>query len=270
MMDLNLKVGLKIIAIVLGGVLIGVVVLNWSSIYEPFKEKPSGPQEGQETRTQPTVQNTSKAKVPIIEGLSVEDLKVLSKNSDFIYNRFFKPDQNLSEFPSTSGLPFPSNTSSISQNASDDSWGHWKGTFIYYRGYLPLGSKNEGVMLLHPGSKGQPGFVRQNLSLSKKGSYALIVKIGNMANQIGLPCGYTCSDSVIRIKLKDRETGKEDLIFKDVVVSKEGWKVYALNISKYRGKNLSLKVEGQLGGSCASRCGEWSSVEEVYLGRILT
>jgi hypothetical protein len=112
-----------------------------------------------------------------------------------------------------------------------------------------------------------PTFIAQNITLDTDGTLVLIATVANVAEWID-PCKQSCSDGIIIIKITDINTKTTDIIFDDVIDSREGWKTIALNISRYKDKSIIFSIEGHAGGPCGAWCGEWLAVDKFLIGKL--
>lgn len=139
----------------------------------------------------------------------------------------------------------------------------WVNQFgFYFEGPLPE-KLNKGIALIPPFSEYIGASMAQNATLPSKPF--LIAKIANLADWID-PCKTSCSDVIMRIKIKDLSTGIEETVYENVINSKEGWKTLNLDISKYGNKAVTFKVESFAGGPCGNWCGEWAAIDYLAVG----
>jgi hypothetical protein len=139
-----------------------------------------------------------------------------------------------------------------------------------YKKYYPRLAE-EGILILHPYNVTMPRFLSQNITLYNY-SYVLLARvahIGNLAKYNSSECFklYGCVDAEIKIKVTDIETKREETIYDGIIDSRDGWKDIKIDISKYKGKNITFKIEGWAGGPCDVWCGEWAAVDKFYIGK---
>jgi len=188
------------------------------------------------------------SKVPILEDVDLNKIKTISKNPNFIF-----------PYPPPEGI--------------DILYPWQEGNNISLRRVESINSSfHDFIVILHPVSITTPRFIEQNVTLLPNKRYVLVVKMANVADWINESCITNCSDSLIKIKIIDLETGREDEIYEDVLTSrgaKIDWKTVVLDISKYAGKKITFRVEGYGGGPCGLWCGEYTSIDSFYVGEIV-
>jgi len=220
------------------------------------------------------------ATVPILKGIDENKINVISANPDLIFDKVdwnetyilrlnIGPLANLSyqifSHSNTGKYPF-----AILGEANSEVWAPWycNSYGFYYEGPLPqkFGNK-KGIVVEHPPAINFGVFIAQNVTLKNKS--VLVAEIANLADFLE-PCSVSCSDAVVKIKITDTLTNIEERIYEDVLDSRDGWKIVALDISKYDGKNITFKIEVFSGGPCGEMCGEWLAIDRFYVGEITT
>jgi len=200
--------------------------------------------------------------VPIISGLDLNELEIISDNPDFIYthDNFEPPNAAESYYP----FYLMDGSGSIPSNF----WLPWYGNGICMNYPLPIGSNNDGSIFLHPKDISTPRFIAQNISLPNEDNIVLVARITNIAEYVDAACEDVCSDAMIKIKVVDRSRGKTQEVYETVVDSQRGWEDVALNISKFAGKDITFIIEGHGGGPCSEWCAEWAAVDKFYIGTL--
>jgi hypothetical protein len=219
--------------------IVGIVLVCLTSIYFfgiPF-------QTGKKSISYPI------SKVPILENVDLSKIKIISKNPNFIFP--YPPPEGVN-------ILFP--------------WEERNNLTL--RRFKPINSSfYDFIAILHPASITIPRFVEQNVTLFPNKKYVLVVKMANVADWINEGCITNCSDSLIKIKIIDLGTKKEETIYEDVLTSKSAdkidWKTVVLDISKYAGKKITFRAEGYAGGPCGSWCGEYTSIDSFYIGEMV-
>jgi hypothetical protein len=185
--------------------------------------------------------------LPILK-LNETKLEVISFNPDIIYEKRKWPHKFGASF---SELP-------------QEFWGPWYSNGYYIKDSIPKNSNKKGIVLIHPKNFTNPRFLAQNVTLSND-IYVLITEVANIAAYLGHSCKN--SDVIIKIKIIDHKTGKENTIYEDVVSKSDGWKKVSIVMgNKYANKNITFKIEGHAGGS-NTWCGEFAAVNKFYIGR---
>jgi hypothetical protein len=173
---------------------------------------------------------------------------IVSKNPDFNYTR--------NEWPHEWGAVY--------YELPQGFWDPWKGEFAYFTEI----ANRKGVMLIHPGRE-TPSFIEQNVSLPK-GKIFLFVTIADIVDDYDKFFNKTsqCTIADVFFKIKIISNNEENIIFTRVVNSKEGWVDVVLDISKFSGKNIIIKIESYAGGY-DPWCGEFAAVDKFYVAKVV-
>lgn len=133
----------------------------------------------------------------------------------------------------------------------------WKGDGFVVR-YL---DERYSVVIIHPVDKQTGRYIEQTVFLPKNGkNYYLVFGISNRADTLG-PA--ECSDNIFKLVVIDKHTNKTYTLFQESINSKDGWKDFAINISKFAGKEITIILESLAGGPCGEWRGEWGAVDYV-------
>lgn len=207
-------------------------------------------------------EESTKTLVPIISGLDLNELEIISDNPDFTYesDSFEPPAPVISNYP----LSLMDGSGIISNSL----WLPWYSNGLYIDYALPIESDNIGVVLLHPIGGETPRYIAQNVTLPNRDNLVLVARIANIADYVDSPCANGCSDAIIKIKFIDRETGLSEIIYESVVESRDGWKNVALDISEFAGKDIIFEIGGYAGGPCSEWCAEWAAVDKFYIATL--
>ena len=74
---------------------------------------------------------------------------------------------------------------------------------------------------------------------------------------------------MICLHLKSWRHRVQEKIYDAEINSSQGWRSLYLDISDYKNKVITFNIEGHAGGSCADWCGEWATVDEFYVGKLV-
>jgi len=243
------------------------------------------------------------ANVPILTGLSENNIQPVSENPNLIFeseklNSYYKR-LNLIDLPqsedvknyirqrnlssrSVSFIELFSQSGPLASGIIHSSWSSLNSSWYIdqlpwntsdwsnYTDQLPSQEKErvKGVIIFGPTSPDTPNFLSQNVLLENiTGKYVLVVKYSNAADHF-VPCTWSCSDNLFRINIAKANSGKSELIYEDAADSREGWKTVFLDISKYKGGNITFRIEGVAGGTCGSWCAEIAAVDKFYIGEL--
>jgi hypothetical protein len=177
----------------------------------------------------------------------INESNTISKNPDFNYTR--------NEWPNRWGAS--------SDELPQSFWDPWKGEFAYFTEI----ANRKGVMLIHPG-KETPRFIEQDVSLPK-GKIFLFATIADIANDYNKFFNKTnqCLIADVLFEIKIISGDKENVIFTKVVDSEEKWVDVVLDISKFSGKNVTMRIESH-GGGYDPWCGEFAAVDKFYVVKV--
>lgn len=117
-----------------------------------------------------------------------------------------------------------------------------------------------GIILMHPVTVSEGTYVNQTVVLPTGKTYYLVFGLANLAGYFG-PTG--CDDNIFKVSIIDANTGSTEVLFNGVLNAKDGWKDYMISISKYAGKEITIRVDSLAGGPCGMWAGEWGSLDYV-------
>lgn len=179
----------------------------------------------------------SLSKKPILEGKFVS-------NPDFNFSKYARwlPQSTIPE-----GYTYRERLNETS----------WKGDGFVVR-YL---DERYSVVIIHPVDVQTGRYVEQTVFLPKNGkNYYLVFGISNRADTLGPT---ECSDNIFKLVVIDKHTNKTYTLFQESINSKEGWKDFAIDISKFAGKEITIRLESLAGGPCGDWHGEWGTVDYI-------
>lgn len=206
-------------------------------------------------------EESTKTLVPIISGLDLNELEIISDNPDFTY------ESDSFEPPAPINSNYPLSLMDGSGIISNSLWLPWYSNGLYIDYALPIESDNYGSVILHPMDLNTPRFVAQNMTLPNEDNLVLVARIANIADYIDSSCD-GCSDAIIKINIIDRETNLDEIIYETTVDSRDGWKNIALNVSEFAGKDIIFEIGGYAGGPCSEWCAEWAAVDKFYIATL--
>ena len=129
----------------------------------------------------------------------------------------------------------------------------------------------DGIIIIHPINRSLGKYVQQETLLPEMKRYKLIIGVANIAGKNICPelpaasevlSACSCSDSGIKIIIIDKSDNSTETLSEFIVDSREGWKDYKFDISRYAGKNIIIRLESFEGGPCGV-CAEWSAVDYI-------
>lgn len=239
-----------------------------------------------QTSSNDTLSTTQyQTEVPFLSEIDESKLEIISNDPDFILNL-----PKIEEWPEDYPIPLTEYTVNLGDYVEVGDLQVLRpfllqreqlmsfpleGNAFYYPDSIPENSDTEGVFILPVVL--ETTFLEQSVDLEKDNQYVLVAKIANIYDFMGGDC--SCADSIIRIKILDTSTEKEDTIYEAIVNSKDGWKDVFLDISRYNGKSIKFRIESDkipqnstlTDELCETDCGYWASaVDKFYVGKFVS
>jgi len=116
------------------------------------------------------------------------------------------------------------------------------------------------VVVIHPFDTAESRYVQQTVALPVGKTYYLVFGLANLAAYYGRT---GCDDNAFKVSILDKSDGTVDVLFEDALNTKSSWKDYMVGISKYAGKEITIRVDGIAGGPCGMWAGEWGAADYV-------
>ena len=245
----------KIMSLLIGALVVVFILFSVFFILQKFDRETTT------TTTSPTMLTTTTAIIyenpRLIESID-KDIEIVSENSGLIF-------EDLPAGYVKSSINFEY----VNIYETAENFYPWDGDGAYYLEGYPSGVNREGVVSLHPYSTTRPSYLEQNTTLGDD-DYVVAATIADIAGYI---VNYTinceCSDVIFKIKIVDLDNQVEEKIYEDEINAEEGWQTIYLDISDYKNKRISFRIEGHAGGVCDEWCAEWAAVDEFYVGQLV-
>ncbi|MBI1972251.1 MAG: hypothetical protein HYS53_03030 [Candidatus Aenigmarchaeota archaeon] len=125
----------------------------------------------------------------------------------------------------------------------------------------PVSGKS-GIVVLHPVSVKETRYVQKKVLLPASGAYKLQVVAANIAGAAEFAGSAGCDDSFVVLSAgAEKDVNRQEFL----VNSADGWKTLSLDISRFAGREVTVRVEGMAGGPCGDWAGEWSAVDSIEI-----
>lgn len=136
--------------------------------------------------------------------------------------------------------------------------GSWKGNAYYSIDSTTLGI-DESIIIAHPISETEPRYLEQDIFLPDKKDLYVVIGIRNVGKKTS---SAECTDNIFIVVVKD-ENGTRDILAEIIVEDTGEWLHYALDVSRFQGKKVTLRLESWAGGPCDTWNGEWGLVDYI-------
>jgi len=136
--------------------------------------------------------------------------------------------------------------------------GAWKGNGLYinYSSRLVL----EDIIILHPISEYEPRYLEQTIYLPNEKKLFLILGLRNAGM---IATNATCTDSIFKVFLTDINRQVTNKLTEFVVEDKGELTHYAVDISQYKNRPVTIRLESWAGGYCGIWNGEFGIVDYI-------
>lgn len=136
--------------------------------------------------------------------------------------------------------------------------GSWKGNAYYSIDSTTLGI-DESIIIAHPISETEPRYLEQDIFLPDKKDLYVVIGIRNVGKKTS---SAECTDNIFIVVVKD-ENGTRDILAEIIVEDTGEWLHYALDVSRFQGNKVTLRLESWAGGPCDTWNGEWGLVDYI-------